>query len=132
MKLRETIKKILREEYQDTDIEILDVTDGFDVIITSNGEKVGEINFEHADDNDYTIVDANIDPSYRKKGIYQKSILKVFDKKPDIKIYSVFRSPEAERSWKMMVKNLPPDIEYSTKYYPEENTKLYILKKVKT
>lgn len=133
MNLDKTIRRILREETQDIHIEVYDVKYGFNVLIMMGDEKIGEIVFEEDDiDDSYTIVDAKIDPQYRKKGLYQKAIIKVFEVKPNIIINSVFRSPEAERSWELLVSKLPDNIEYKTKYYREEQTRLHQLRLKKT
>ena len=134
--LHDFIKKLFEdkiikkyEELQDIHIEIYDVKYGFNVLIMMGDEKIGEIVFEEADDDiNYTIIDAKIDPQYRKKGLYQKAIIKVFEVKPNIIINSVFRSPEAERSWELLVSKLPDNIEYKTKYYREEQTRLHQLR----
>lgn len=131
MRLKETIRKILIEETQDFDIEIKNEKGGFDVHIIVDDKIVGVISFEEESSGEYTIVDANIDEDYRGKGLYRKSIIKIFDKKPNITINSVFRSDEAERAWKSLINKLPDNIEYKTKYYKEEKTRLHQLRKKK-
>ena len=127
MKIHRIIKRILKEELQDINIEIFDVKHGFNVLIMMGDDKIGEIVFEDDGDNNYTIVDANINPDYRGKGLYRKAIISVFDEKPNAIINSVFRSPEADRAWQSIISKLPNNIEYKTKYYREENTRLHQL-----
>ena len=77
--------------------------DTMGVDILDNGEKVGNIGMDTYDDGKtFTIVGADIDDKSRGKGLYQKALLQVLDKYPDIIIYSAFRSPEAERAWKAL------------------------------
>lgn len=124
---KETIRRILKEELQDINIEIHDVKHGVNVLIMMGDEKIGEIVFEDNGDNNYTIVDANIHPDYRGKGLYRKAIISVFDEKPNAIINSVFRSPEADRAWQSLISKLPNNIEHKTKYYREEKTRLHQL-----
>lgn len=127
MNIDQTIRRILREELQDINIEIFDVKHGFNVVIMMGDEKIGEIVFEDDGNNNYTIVDANIHPDYRGKGLYRKAIISVFDVKPNAIINSVFRSPEADRAWQSLISKLPNNIEHKTKYYREEKTRLHQL-----
>lgn len=106
-----------------------DTPDFITVAIIENGKKIGIFELESNDGRNYTITDANIDTSERGKGYYKKAIIDLLNKKPNIIIHSVFRSPEAERAWKSLLKNLPPDIKSKTKRYPEEKTTGIMLSK---
>jgi len=99
------------------------------VNIHSNYNVVGNIVLEKESENEYTIIDASIDDDFKGKGIYQKSLIKLIYLKPKIRINSVFRSESAERSWTLMLKNLPTDIGFSKKRYPGEGTTLFTIYK---
>jgi len=104
MKLRETIRRILREEdfipLEDLNTVIKDYEGGFDVFIMDGDKKIGEISFTKEDQpNQYTIVDATIDDEYKGNRIYPKTIINLFKERPNIIINSVFRSPEAQKAW---------------------------------
>jgi hypothetical protein len=133
MKLQEHTRRILREEdfipLESLNIVIKDYEDGFDVFIMNKDKKIGEISFVKDDlPNAYTIVDATIDDEYKGNRIYPKTIINLFKERPNIIINSVFRSPEAEKSWRHLLSNLPSNIGKSVKHYKEENTTLYQLK----
>ena len=133
MKLRETIKRILREEdfipLEDLNTVIKDYEGGFDVFIMDGDKKIGEISFTKEDQpNQYTIVDATIDDEYKGNRIYPKTIINLFKERPNIIINSVFRSPEAQKAWIYLLSNLPSNIGKSVKYYKEEDTTLFQLK----
>ena len=133
MKLRETIKRILREEdfipLEDLNTVIKDYEGGFDVFIMDGDKKIGEISFTKEDQpNQYTISDATIDDEYKGNRIYPKTIINLFKEKPNIIINSVFRSPEAQKAWIYLLSNLPPNIGKSVKYYKDEDTTLFQLK----
>jgi hypothetical protein len=128
------IKRVIKENKLNNDfipleslnIVIKDFDDGFDVFIMNKDKKIGEISFaEESRQNMYTIVDANIDDEYKGNRIYPKTIINLFKERPNIIINSVFRSPEAEKSWRYIFKNLPPNIGKSVKYYKDEDTTLY-------
>jgi hypothetical protein len=92
-------------------------------------KQIGEISFaKESLPNVYTIVDATIDDEYKGNRIYPKTIINLFKERPNIIINSVFRSPEAEKSWRHLLSNLPSNIGKLVKYYKEEDTTLYQLK----
>ncbi len=133
MNLQEQISRMLREEnfipLEDLTTVIKDYEGGFDVFIMNKDEKVGEISFaKESLPNLYTIVDASIDDEYKGNRIYPKTIINLFKERPNIIINSVFRSPEAEKSWRHLLNNLPPNIGKSVKYYKDEDTTLFQLK----
>ena len=128
------IKRVVKENKLNNDfipleslnIVIKDFDGGFDVFIMNKDKKIGEISFaEESRQNMYTIVDANIDDEYKGNRIYPKTIINLFKERPNIIINSTFRSPEAEKSWRYIFKNLPPNIGKSVKYYKDEDTTLY-------
>ena len=128
------IKRVIKENKLNNDfipleslnIVIKDFDGGFDVFIMNKDKKIGEISFaEESRQNMYTIVDANIDDEYKGNRIYPKTIINLFKERPNIIINSTFRSPEAEKSWRYIFKNLPPNIGKSVKYYKDEDTTLY-------
>ena len=104
------------------EINIQDSDDGMTVSIVEKGEQVGTFELETDDNVHYTIVDANIDQAHRGKGFYQKAIIDLLSKKPNMVIHSVFRSPEAERAWQRLLQKLPTDIKVKKVRYPEEKT----------
>ena len=127
--MRELIRKLLREQSEDFNTTIEDHEDGFDVFIMDGDKKIGEISFtKESIPNLYTIVDATIDDEYKGNRIYPKTIINLFKERPNLIINSVFRSPEAEKSWRYILNNLPPNIGKSFKHYKEENTTLIQLK----
>ncbi len=128
------IKRVVKENKLNNDfipleslnIVIKDFDDGFDVFIMNKDKKIGEISFaKESRQNTYTIVDANIDDEYKGNRIYPKTIINLFKERPNIIINSVFRSPEAEKSWRYIFNNLPPNIKKSVKHYKDEDTTLY-------
>jgi thioester reductase-like protein len=58
-----------------------------------------------------------------------RSIIELLNQHPNIKIISIFRSQEADKAWKRIIKTLPDDIGYSEKFYPKEKTLEYQLYK---
>ena len=127
--MRELIRKLLREQSEDFNTTIEDREDGFDVFIMDGDKKIGEISFtKESIPNLYTIVDATIDDEYKGNRIYPKTIIDLFKERPNLIINSVFRSPEAEKSWRYILNNLPPNIGKSFKYYKDEDTTLIQLK----
>jgi hypothetical protein len=133
MNLQEQIRRIIREEdfipLESLNIVIKDYEDGFDVLIMNKDKQIGEISFtKESLPNVYTIVDATIDDEYKGNRIYPKTIINLFKERPNIIINSVFRSPEAEKSWRHLLSNLPSNIGKSVKHYKEEDTTLYQLK----
>ena len=99
-----------------------DTPDFIKISIIEGGKKVGTFELESYDGHHYTIIDANIDITERGKGYYKKAIIELLNKKPNIVIHSVFRSPEAERAWQSLLKTLPSDIKSKTVRYPKEKT----------
>jgi hypothetical protein len=133
MNLQEQIRRIIREEdfipLESLNIVIKDYEDGFDVLIMNEDKQIGEISFaKESLPNVYTIVDATINDEYKGNRIYPKTIINLFKERPNIIINSVFRSPEAEKSWRHLLSNLPSNIGKLVKYYKEEDTTLYQLK----
>jgi len=130
MNLRERIIRVLREQSEDFNTTIEDYEDGFDVLIMDGNKKIGGISFAKEGNipNLYTIVDATIDDEYKGSRIYPKTIINLFKERPSLIINSVFRSPEAEKSWRYILSNLPSNIGKSVKYYKDEDTTLYQLK----
>ena len=106
--------KLLKEEisvdYDEFSIE---------VDILHDGDKVGYMIMEKENDNEYTIVDAKIEPDYRGRGLYQKSIIELLEQNPELKINSMFRSEDANFAWKALMKKLPEHIGLREKKYDE-------------
>lgn len=94
------------------------------VDIFNDGEKIGYIILEKEMDNEYTIVDSEIKPEFRGRGLYYKSIIELIENNPQIKINSVFRSESADFAWKALMKKLPEHIGIRRKKY-DEGTTLY-------
>lgn len=129
MNFRERIKRILREQSEDFNTSIEDYEDGFDVFIMDGDKKIGEISFtKESVPNRYTIVGATIDDEYKGNRIYPKTIINLFKERPNLIINSVYRSLEAEKSWRYILNNLPSNIGKSFKYYKDEGTTLIQLK----
>ena len=114
-------------ENDDLNIDIEQDDVSLTIYIKVGDTSVGEIILEKEGKNTFTIVDANISPDYRGKGLYYKSIFKIFDVLPNIKINSLFRSGEAERSWKSLIKKLPEYLEVNVDRQPE--TTIYQIKR---
>ena len=122
-------RKVLKEQLEYLDLVIKDYEDGFDVFIMDKDNKIGEISFvKESRPNQYTIVDATIDDEYKGQRIYPKTIINIFKHKPNIIINSVFRSNEAEKSWRYILDELPSNIEQNIEHYDEEDTTLYQLR----
>ena len=122
-------RKVLKEQLEYLDLVIEDDEDGFEVFIMDEDKKIGEISFvKESKPNEYTIVDAKIDDEYKGQRIYPKTIINIFKHKPNIIINSVFRSDEAEKAWKYLLSDLPPNIEQYIERYDEEETTLYQLR----
>jgi len=122
-------RKVLKEQLEYLDLVIKDYEDGFDVFIMDKDNKIGEISFvKESRPNQYTIVDATIDDEYKGQRIYPKTIVNIFKHKPNIIINSVFRSNEAEKSWRYILDELPSNIEQNIEHYEEEGTTLYQLR----
>ena len=129
MNLQENIRRIIREQSEDFNTTIEEYDDGFDVFIMDEDKKIGEISFAKENiPNIYTIVDATIDDEYKGSRIYPKTIINLFKERPNLIINSVFRSPEAEKSWRYILNNLPSNIGKSFKYFKDEDTTLTQLK----
>lgn len=130
------IKRILKEVDEEDFIPletlsmvIEDYDDGFDVYIMNKDKKIGEISFtKESLPNQYTIVDATIDDEYKGNRIYPKTIINLFKERPNLIINSLFRSPEAQKSWTYILNNLPSNIGKSLKHYKDEDTTLIQLK----
>lgn len=90
-----------------------------EVDILHDGEKVGYMIMEKEKDDEYTIIDAKIEPDYRGRGLYQKSIMELLQQNPELKINSMFRSEEANYAWKALMKKLPEHIGLREKKYDE-------------
>ena len=90
-----------------------------EVDILHDGEKIGYMIMEKEKDDEYTIVDAKIEPDYRGRGLYQKSIMELLERNPELKINSMFRSEEANFAWKSLMKKLPDYIGLREKKYDE-------------
>ena len=114
-------------ENEDLNIDIEQDDVSLTIYIKVGDTSVGEIILEKEGKNTFTIVDANISPDYRGKGLYYKSIFKIFDVLPNIKINSLFRSDEAERAWKSLIKKLPEYLEVNVDRQPE--TTIYQIKR---
>ena len=90
-----------------------------EVDILHDGDKVGYMIMEKEKDDEYTIVDAKIEPDYRGRGLYQKSIMELLEQNPELKINSMFRSEEANFAWRALMKKLPEHIGLREKKYDE-------------
>lgn len=90
-----------------------------EVDILHDGEKVGYMIMEKEKDDEYTIIDAKIEPDYRGRGLYQKSIMELLQQNPELKINSMFRSEEANYAWRALMKKLPDHIGLREKKYDE-------------
>lgn len=90
-----------------------------EVDILHDGDKVGYMIMEKEKDDEYTIVDAKIEPDYRGRGLYQKSIIELLEQNPELKINSMFRSEEANFAWRALMKKLPEHIGLREKKYDE-------------
>jgi len=110
------------------DIEIIRDDFGLNISLVYDGQEVGHMTLEKdVRANEYTIIDANIIPKFRGKGLYQKLLLKLLEEMPSIKINSVFRSPEAERAWVALLKKMPIEVAVETIPLKREKTTLYQL-----
>ena len=104
------IRKVMGVINEEIQIERLD---GFiEVFIMSDGEAVGDMTLETPDEKHYMVVMATIKEEFKGRGLYKKAMLELLDKMPNIIIQSAFRSDEAERAWKSLIKQLPPDVGY--------------------
>jgi len=101
--------------------------DGISFDIVANGKKVGEVDMETSDKINYTIVDANINTDERGKGYYYKALFNILDQKPNIKIYSVYRSPEANKAWNRLMGEMGD--KYSVVYKRIDGELTYVLTK---
>lgn len=90
-----------------------------EVDILHDGDKVGYMIMEKEKDDEYTIVDAKIEPDYRGRGLYQKSIIELLEQNPELKINSMFRSEDANFAWRALMKKLPEHIGLREKKYDE-------------
>jgi hypothetical protein len=109
-------------------IEIIRDDYGLEISLVYDGEEVGHMTLEKdVRGNEYTIIDANIVPKFRGKGLYQKAIMKLLDEIPSIEINSVFRSQEAERAWVSLLSKLPKKVKIEKIPLKREKTTLYQL-----
>lgn len=90
-----------------------------EVDILHDGDKVGYMIMEKEKDDEYTIVDAKIEPDYRGRGLYQKSIIELLEQNPELKINSMFRSEDANFAWRALMKKLPEHIGLRERKYDE-------------
>jgi hypothetical protein len=110
------------------DIEIIRDDFGLNISLVYDGQEVGHMTLEKdVKGNEYTIIDANIIPKFRGRGLYQKTILKLLDEIPSIKVDSVFRSEEAERAWVSLISKLPKKVKIEKIPLRREKTTLYQL-----
>lgn len=110
------------------DIEIIRDDFGLNVSMIYDGEEIGHMMLEKdVRDNEFTIIDANIIPKFRGRGLYQRAIVKLLKEIPSIKINSVFRSPEAERAWVALLSKLPEKVKVDKVPLKRERTTLYQL-----
>jgi len=110
------------------DIEIIRDDFGLNVSLIQDEEEVGYMTLEKdVRGNEFTIIDANIIPSFRGKGLYQRAILKLLTEIPSIKINSVFRSEEAERAWVSLIGKLPKKVKIEKIPLKREKTTIYQL-----
>jgi hypothetical protein len=110
------------------DIEIIRDDFGLNISLVYDGQEVGHMTLEKdVKGNEYTIIDANIIPKFRGRGLYQKTILKLLDEIPSIKVNSVFRSEEAERAWVSLISKLPKKVKIEKIPLRREKTTLYQL-----
>lgn len=108
------------------DIEIIRDDFGLNVSMIYDGEEIGHITLEKdIKGNEFTIIDANIIPKFRGRGMYQRAITKLLKEIPTIVINSVFRSPEAERAWVALLKKLPSNVNINVIPLKRERTSLY-------
>ena len=91
-------------------------------ILDDKNTKIGSFQLESYDGKNYTIIDALIEEDFRMQGHYRKSIIELLNLHPKIVIVSVFRSEEAERSWKKLLETLPEGFHFTEKHHKEENT----------
>lgn len=104
------IRKVMGIINEEIQIERLD---GFiEVFIMSDGEAVGDMTLETPDEKHYMVVMATIKEEFKGRGLYKKAMLELLDKMPNIIIQSAFRSDDAERAWRSLIKQLPPDVGY--------------------
>ena len=104
------IRKVMGVINEEIQIERLD---GFiEVFIMSDGEAVGDMTLETPDEKHYMVVMATIKEEFKGRGLYKKAMLELLDKMPNIIIQSAFRSDEAERAWRSLIRQLPPDVGY--------------------
>jgi hypothetical protein len=107
---------------EESNEDLIDVS-----ILDDNNNKIGSFQLESYDGKNYTIIDAFIDEDHRRLGYYRKSILDLLNEKPDITIFSVFRSEEANKAWEKLIKDLPPDFGFTKKFHRAEKTMEYKL-----
>lgn len=108
------------------DIEIIRDDFGLEISMIYDDEEIGHMTLEKdIRGNEFTIIDANISPKFRGRGLYQRAIMKLLKEIPSIKINSVFRSPEAERAWVALLNKLPKNVKVEKIPLKREKTTLY-------
>jgi hypothetical protein len=126
IKLKHLLQEVIKVTNKDNDSMGVDILEP--ASWKKNKKTVGHFDLESYDDGKtWTISAAEIDPSYRGKGLYQSSILSLLDTLPNITIVSAFRSSEAERAWASLSKKLYS--KYSFKVEKEDGEKVYYLSK---
>jgi len=106
MEIENIIRRVLKES-----IQIEELGDGFiEVFIMSGDEVVGDMTLETSDNKHYMVVMATIKKEFKGRGLYKQALLELLRVMPNIIIQSAFRSPEAERAWRSLIKQLPNHI----------------------
>ena len=90
-------------------------TGGATVKLFQEEKELGDLTLEGT-----AIVDAQIIPEYRGKGLYQRMLLFAIHQLQGKKLSSVFRSPEAERAWNSFLKKLPLHYHFEKIEHPGE------------
>lgn len=118
------------ESFDKLKCHVKDSDDGWETIsLTIDGAEIGELTMEGSDDNEaFTIIDSVIYDKYRGNGYYKHLIYYAARKHPKCKIYSAFRSDEADRAWKSLIKKLPNDIKGGHKI--QDRQKVYWIKSI--
>jgi hypothetical protein len=83
-----------------------------DIFLYKKDRKIGniELTSESNQPNDYIIVDSRINKTYRGKGLYKNTLIKILNEIPIIKIYSILRTGSAENAWDSFKDKLPINI----------------------
>lgn len=125
--LKHLFKEAIESNSAVTSKITIDDEDGISFDIMADGRKVGEVDTETSDGVAYTITDAKIDTTERGKGYYYKALFNLLDQKPNIKIHSVYRSPEANKAWNRLMDKMGD--KYSVVYKKVDGELMYILSK---